>query len=63
MKKLTFMNIKEEDILDREELRNVMAGSGGCGSGEQCCNGSGWCSDCQYGVEVICDSGLTNTSC
>jgi hypothetical protein len=23
------MNIKEEDILDREELRNVMAGCGG----------------------------------
>jgi hypothetical protein len=30
MKKLTFMNVKEEDILTREEMRNVMAGSGGC---------------------------------
>jgi hypothetical protein len=33
MKKLTFMNIKKEDILDREEMRNVMAGCGGS-SGE-----------------------------
>jgi hypothetical protein len=26
MKTLEFMNIKKEDILDREELRNTMAG-------------------------------------
>jgi hypothetical protein len=32
MKKLNFINIKEDDILDREELRNVMAGCGGSGS-------------------------------
>jgi hypothetical protein len=32
MKKLNFMNVKEEDILTREEMRNVMAGSGGCAS-------------------------------
>jgi hypothetical protein len=39
MKKLTFMNIKEEDILDREELRNIIAGCGGCGTGCYTCDG------------------------
>jgi hypothetical protein len=33
MKTLDFMNIKKEDILDHDELRNVMAGCGGCATG------------------------------
>jgi hypothetical protein len=47
MKKLTFMNIKTQP-LTREEMRNVMAGSGGsgcscnCGTNEfACCKGGG----------------------
>jgi hypothetical protein len=43
MKKLTFMNIKEEDILDREEMRNIMAGSGGSGG----CNTTSDCGLCE----------------
>jgi hypothetical protein len=39
MKKLTFMNIKEENILDREEMRNIMAGCGGSGGGCYTCDG------------------------
>ncbi|HYW34349.1 MAG TPA: hypothetical protein VE868_02975 [Balneolaceae bacterium] len=28
-KELNFMNVKEADLLSRDEMRNVMAGSGG----------------------------------
>lgn len=31
LKKLSFMNIKREDILSRSEMRSVLAGSGGSG--------------------------------
>lgn len=33
-KKLKFMNVKEEEILTREEMKHIMAGCGGCGG---CC--------------------------
>jgi len=60
MKKLTFDEL--ENTLDREEMRNIMAGSGGticlngeiCAPGYECCYcpltgqslGCGWPGDC-----------------
>jgi hypothetical protein len=38
-KKLTFMNIKSQE-LTREEMRNVMAGCGGCGCAGPKCHGA-----------------------
>lgn len=39
-KKLKFMNVKEEEILTREEMKHIMAGSSGsdcnCGTGSEC---------------------------
>jgi len=51
-KKLTFMNVKEADLLSRHEMRNVMAGSGANFPGYKCCNSAGDCTACtntQYG--------------
>jgi hypothetical protein len=62
MKTLTFMNIKEGDILDREELRNVMAGSGGSGDMcvAYCCDSN---NDCNFLGQCGACSGTTNEAC
>ena len=60
MKKLTFDKL--EDTLDRDEMRNVMAGSGGgqvyikcCGCNNSTCQG--YASDCDTGRYEICGPG------
>jgi hypothetical protein len=47
MKKLNFMNVKEEDILTRGEMRSVMAGSGGSSCYQACDDATSTClQDC-----------------
>lgn len=37
MKELKFMNVKEEDLLSRDDMKNIMAGSGeDCRRNESC---------------------------
>lgn len=38
LKKLGFMNIKREDILSRNEMKGVLAGSGGSGGNNCSCS-------------------------
>ena len=55
MKKLTFDDL--ENTLDREEMRNIMAGSGGSGSCQVC-------ADCPYNndVSMVCCAGVSSCS-
>jgi len=61
-KELNFMNVKEADLLSRDEMRSVMAGCGGdcgqsCASSADC----GLCCTCQIsGVTGTC---VSNGNC
>ncbi|HYX09037.1 MAG TPA: hypothetical protein VE912_20055, partial [Bacteroidales bacterium] len=69
-KELSFMNVKEADLLSRDEMRNIMAGSGNicnvctnCGPsynvGEVCCYGVTSC-DTLGSSAVVCDNHITS---
>lgn len=66
LKKLGFMNIKKEDILCRDEMKTVLAGSGGAGycycETDDCAveiflNTGGWEMQMHCGSEVYIGSG------
>lgn len=58
LKKLGFMNIIKEDILSRNEMKNIMAGSGGTGCSNCSCNYNG----CNV-VFTQCDLGWYLVTC
>lgn len=63
-KKLGFMNVHSEEVLSRNEMKSIMAGSGDCTPGNDCtncviCPNNSYCishvgpephPDCSYGI-------------
>ena len=61
-KKMSFKNIK--DVLSREEMKKIMAGSGGGGACGTCTGHGGTTEDCATGpVTGVCFCSYTLKSC
>ena len=62
MKKLQKMSSASVSKLSRNELKTIMGGYGGNGSGNKCCK-DGKCSSCVTDGALVCTGGSTLTSC